>query len=340
MTKVIIYSFLVLASAVCSFGQNKNRELYSLYISHLSKKDTIKAIQYLDSLSVLEKSNTTYFLISGALKFEIGHYASAIESFTKALEINPEIVDGYVRRGAAYLEIGEYKEANENFDFAIGKLPWQDSVAYRLRAFSNFNLSNYDKTLQDCDSALKFNSYDADVLYFKSGALLSLGHPEMAFEQIKNVLKIKPDSRPAHLLKCSILTVLQNVDEGLTCVQAYKKKFKDDSDINLVQGNIYIQLKKPEKALEQLAKVTEPQASSYQFYFVRGMAYFYLADNYQAINDFKKVLQVSPDLAEVYGLLADCYIELHENKIACDYLYTALQLGLTGAEKVIEENCK
>ena len=44
----------------------------------------------------------------GVDHFEKGEYDRAIEDFTKALELNPEYVDAYRKRGVAYIKKGEY----------------------------------------------------------------------------------------------------------------------------------------------------------------------------------------------------------------------------------------
>lgn len=321
-----------------SFGQSESQKYYKEFYESITNKDTTTALLYLDSL-IQNGNNTDAILMKGSLENRQGRYQSAVITFTQALNLRPGLIDGYVRRGVSYLNLGKYDSAINDFNTAIGKYPWQDSVAYQFRAFCHLNLMNYEKSIVDCDSALRYNPSSVEVLRYKSGALLGMGKPQEALKQVNAALALDAYHKEALKLKCSILIVLQKNEEALSFARKYISKYKDDSAINFLLGNIYVQLKQPSKALEYLNKVSYPENETWEFFATRGTAYFFLVDNQAAIADLKKTMAIKPDYAEIYVLLADCYIELGETRIACEYLHKAWAMGISEAERAIRESC-
>lgn len=49
---------------------------------------------------------------------EQGEYDKAIESYTKAIELNPDHFKTYFNRGIAYSKMGERKKATDDFEIA------------------------------------------------------------------------------------------------------------------------------------------------------------------------------------------------------------------------------
>lgn len=52
------------------------------------------------------------YLLRGDGYFKDGHAGKAVHSYTKALKLNPDNLEGYASRGAVYFFLGEYDLAD------------------------------------------------------------------------------------------------------------------------------------------------------------------------------------------------------------------------------------
>ncbi len=83
-----------------------------------------KALEKLQKVYNKEgKDNYKYFFYLGKIHFNNKEYPQAIELLSKAIEINPYLVDAYDLRAQSYKEIGEYKKAIEDFKKAYTLMP-------------------------------------------------------------------------------------------------------------------------------------------------------------------------------------------------------------------------
>jgi tetratricopeptide (TPR) repeat protein len=93
------------------------------------------------------------------------HYTSALEEYTIAIKFNPELYEGYERRGDIRIELWkDYSGAARDYSKALAN-PEKNFGLYFKRAKAYLKQKEYDKGIQDLDSAIALNS-SYDSLYF------------------------------------------------------------------------------------------------------------------------------------------------------------------------------
>jgi len=108
---------------------------------------------------------------AGATASSQGDYKTAIEYFSKVIEINPGFSEAYVGRGTAYSRLNDAgadssfydKQANNailDFDKAI-ELDPKDGLAYYHRAITKYNMGNNSESLLDIGKAKELG-FDVD----------------------------------------------------------------------------------------------------------------------------------------------------------------------------------
>ena len=82
-----------------------------------------------------------------------GDYQRAIDYYTKAIDLDPQIAGVYVNRAAAYESIGDPDQALQDLDkaLAIESKP----EAYHNRGNIRFIKGDYDRAIQDYNKALE-----------------------------------------------------------------------------------------------------------------------------------------------------------------------------------------
>ena len=110
------------------------------------------------------------------------NFTEAINSFTKALSINPQFTKALVNRGFAKSEMADYSGAITDFTMAI-ELD-NSPVAYYGRGLAYFNQNNSSDALNDFELAIKAGYDEAKVYYYAGVANFECGNYE---ESINNL---------------------------------------------------------------------------------------------------------------------------------------------------------
>ncbi|WP_320664884.1 tetratricopeptide repeat protein [Prochlorococcus sp. MIT 1223] len=116
------------------------------------------------------KESTTYYW-RGKIMFELGQYVSAIQNFTKAIELNPDSPNAYFSRGITKnsFDIPDIKGAIEDYNKAID-LNSNQYDAYYKRAICRSDIGDLKGSISDLNICIE-NSNDDPVFYFNRGLL-------------------------------------------------------------------------------------------------------------------------------------------------------------------------
>ena len=99
---------------------------------------------------------------------------SAIEAYTNAIALTPNLANPYNNRGNAYADKGQYDRAIEDFNKAIAIDP-NDGAAYYNRGNAYDDKGQYDRAIEDYNKAIALNPNLAQaygnrgLAYYKKG---------------------------------------------------------------------------------------------------------------------------------------------------------------------------
>lgn len=92
------------------------------------------------------------------------NFQKAIESFDKAIKLNPNRADFYASRGHANYYMKDYTKAVADYTKAIEKNP-NYALAYSMRGLSRTRSGQYPQAIEDFNRAISFGPEEAD--YYK-----------------------------------------------------------------------------------------------------------------------------------------------------------------------------
>jgi len=129
----------------------------------------------------------------------LGRYREAIEDFNTSLEANPSFYGALANRGLVHVYTGEYREAVDDITAAMNLGP-EDVRLYANRGNAYFYLGKYGKALSDLDKAIELNNGNPN--YFIMRGLLNkyLGYDKYALSDFDSAAGLKPDFEYAYLL--------------------------------------------------------------------------------------------------------------------------------------------
>jgi protein O-mannosyl-transferase len=123
---------------------------------------------------------------------ELNQYERAIESYNKAIEIDPESFNTYSNRGKALFDLGRVDEALEDFNRSI-ELNNQYVEALSNRGAAHASKNDFETALADLNKALVLDPKNINALSNRSLTFYSVNQFEKAAQDITLYLNLKPD---------------------------------------------------------------------------------------------------------------------------------------------------
>ena len=133
----------------------------------------------------------------GYLYDEIKDFKRAIDAYTKAIRLNPDLAEAYNNRGVAKGRLNQHEAAIKDFDEAV-RLKRDYAAAYNNRGVAKYELGQHKAAIEDYDAALRLKLDLAEAYNNRGVAKYELGQHEAAIEDYDAVLRLKPDLAKAY----------------------------------------------------------------------------------------------------------------------------------------------
>ncbi len=233
-----------------------------------------------------------------------GQPNGAIESFRKALDIEPYYADGYTNLGGVLLGQGKFDQAIAYFQRALQLRPANPKAQNNL-GLALLDEGHVDEAIGDFQQAIEINPLYLEAYYNLGVAFQRKGEWDAASACFEKVLEIKPDYAEAENNLGFAIQQKGEIDEAIS---HYEKAVEAKPDYALAYVNLGCLLERKgefDKAIAdfQMALQINPDYPD---------AYYNLANALQqkglfgqAMENYQKALATNPDFAEAAGNLAE-----------------------------------
>ncbi len=186
----------------------QTRELVTLGKQHFDNKEYDRAEKYLQQVLQLDIKYADVFNMLGVIAHVKGRFASAIDYFTKALDINPRYTEATLNLAVLYNDLGQYTDAKKlygNLRKNTGKVYGQVEPVLRGK-LSNLHadigdiyrsIGLYPFAIDEYEKALQLNPSYFDIRTKLGQALRENGKCDDSLKEFKKVLKSDPKYCPA-----------------------------------------------------------------------------------------------------------------------------------------------
>ena len=224
--------------------------LYSQGELHQALLNTIQLQKQFPNSPVLH--NITGASYAGLMKFD-----EAIESYKRAIQINPDYADVYNNLGAALKEKGKFQEAIDSCNNAL-KIKPDYADAYINIGNVCQEMGNFERAVINYKLALKINSSHAEAYYNMGIALKEIGDLDFAVDCLRSVLRINPKHSEAHGNLGLVLIELGKNEEALLCFQKSNELTRGRNPVNPFHNSFStISKSKIEHDIEQFRYLAE-----------------------------------------------------------------------------------
>ena len=229
-------------------------------------------------------------------------------------------------RAYEYFLSGKYKEAINDFNLLINSNPNEADYFYH-KGRSYTLLLKDEEAIKNYDQAIKLNPHNAEYFYQRGFCLTLLDKQEEAFKDFDQAIKFSPNNANYHYAKGLAYYHFKNNEEALKYFdQAIKLNPYISAYFNF-RGKILCDCRNEyEKALKDFKKAVELDPNEADYYFEKGLAYYYLEKYKEALKDFSKAIKLNPKEAKYFYQKGYSYYLLNKNKEAIKEFHQAIKL--------------
>jgi len=121
--------------------------------------------------------NAQDYFAQGDYDYELGECDKAIDAYTHALELNPELAEAYNNRAYIYMIMKNYAAALPDLDRAIRLRPnYVNALMNRGDIYNYYYAINYDRALADYDQVLRIDPEASNYTSVCGHRLLAYHH--------------------------------------------------------------------------------------------------------------------------------------------------------------------
>jgi tetratricopeptide (TPR) repeat protein len=232
----------------------------------ITQEGSSNEVVEIETASPVEGANSDKALYYAELGLELGHSA-AIESFSKALELDPKMAWVWSERGWRYFELGDYSAAINDFNQAIQQDP-REERAYDGLGHVYRELGEYDKAVDHLLKAVQINP-DNWGLYCVRGEIYAynIGDLNKALQDLNQCVEVAKRAEPGndspYFMRGIFYREQGNWQKALDDLSEAATRAPNWPDVYGHRGEVYIELGNTDAArkdLERFLALTEGNA--------------------------------------------------------------------------------
>lgn len=242
-------------------------------------------------LDYLEFSSNLFLKIGDSLNNSNRHQES-IDSYNKAIELNPDYYLAWHNRGSSLGELEKYEEALNSYNEAIELNP-DYYLVWHNRGSVLGQLEQYEKALNSYNEAIKLNPNYYLSWYNRGSALRLLRRYDEAITSLDEALKITRSFANSWNVRGLCLSFLKRYDEAISNIKKARNLDKDKPLFLANQGIVLARAGRYEDALglcEQALKLKEDESG----YYAQACCYALQGHAELAIEALERAIEYAP----------------------------------------------
>jgi len=319
-------------ASITRFDVENNKDMQKLIAAYSKEKTAVKTTKYsVDEKTVPQTAGA--FLDRGMLFAGRDDPQLAIEDFTEALKLDPNLAAAYCNRGSAYHSMffktkngGDLDKAIADFTQAI-KLAPNYADAYIGRGYGYYSKGDYDKAIADCTQPIKLEPNNAER-YIQRGEMYSLmrytdnwrGSYDKAIADYTQAIKLDPNNADWYDIRGGEYSINEEYNKAIADWTQAIKLDPNNARRYSSRGMVYKFDKDYDKAIADYTQAIKLEPNNAERYSDRGDVYYDMKDYNKAIADFTQAIKLDPNDSKVYNKRGNAYYDKKDyNKAIADY---------------------
>jgi len=238
----------------------------------------------------------------GQQAYQQGDHREAVECFSRAIRLRPDVAVAYRYRAYAYRELGDRLSALNDFDTAIRLKP-DDVQAYADRAAELFTQKAFDQAISDCNQVLALDPGRGYIYGLRGRCHAELGNSEQALQDYTEAIRADPDNAIQYLQwRAELHLECGNLADVLADCKAICQQQPQHVMAHCLRGMAQAEAAQLEEALRAFSTALQIQATHKPSLLGRARVYLQLGAGRQAEEDCTTLLALEPNLATAHEL--------------------------------------
>jgi serine/threonine-protein kinase len=260
-----------------------------------------------------------------------GDFQEAVECFSRAIKLRPEVSAAYRYRAYAWLELGERLRALNDLDQAIRLKP-DELQLYADRAAELFAQKAFDQAVADCDLVLNQDPGRADVSALRGRCHAGRGDTESALRDFAQAIAGDPENAG----RCYIWRARLNADcENFVAAEADCSRAvaaaPDQAEPLYMRAAIRQQTGDVDAAIQDFTEALELDPKHGMAHLGRAICRLALDDFEGAIGDCDKASSLMPNVVQCHELRGSALMRLGQFDAALANFDEAVRLAPSSA---------
>jgi tetratricopeptide (TPR) repeat protein len=237
----------------------------------------------------------------GFVYYKFKEYQSAIEDFNQAIELDSKYASPYLNRGRVYSALKEYEQAIEDYNQAI-TLDSKRSSAYHERGLAYSALKEYQRAIADFDQAITLDPHFAWSFAHRGDAYVSLKEYKRGIPDFDRFIELKPRYAKAFTRRGEVYALIKEYQQAIADFDRAIELDPKRARTYVQRGLAYVDLNEYQQAIEDYNHVIELVPTYEWAYFQRGYVYLWLKDLQQARANFARCLELDTSSVQAYWM--------------------------------------
>jgi tetratricopeptide (TPR) repeat protein/S1-C subfamily serine protease len=254
----------------------------------------------------------------GCCMAKLGRSEEAAEAFKQVIRIKPDYAEAHLVLGSIYGKLGRWQEAADAFKQAIRVKP-ECADAHLGVGICTATLGRWQEAAEALKQVIRIRPEDAEAQLLLGAAYGSLGRWEEAADAYKQAIQIKPDYAEAHyLLGVAYLWELGRWQEA---AEAFKQAIRikpDYAEAHYHLGVAYAKLGRYQDEIEEHKQAIRIKPDYAEAHSKLGAGYLVLHRYQDGIEEFRQAIRIKPDYAEAHLGLGVAHLALGDPGAALD----------------------
>ena len=287
----------------------------------------------------MQVEDIQYFFNAGISYSQEDKHELAIESYKKAIEINPNYSQIYYNLAITYFKINQYDLAIINFKKAT-ELDPNFHLAFNNLGIIYAQKKQYDLAIEYFNKALTVNNSDIGTYLNLANTYFNKNEYDSAAEYYRKVLDLNPNDANAYVKSGIILSKKDETDKAILYYQKALELEPENVEALYSLGDAFKIKKETEKAIYYYEEAVKLKKDSPELYNNLGFAYLEQGDSSKAIFYCKKALELNPDYISAIINLTDVYFKNNTVEDAKYYMDKAYELNIKNPEYALNLSLK
>jgi predicted O-linked N-acetylglucosamine transferase (SPINDLY family) len=246
-----------------------------------------------------------------------GQHTAAIESYNKAILLNPDYAESYCNRGSVQYILQQYQAALESYDKAIFLKP-EFTEAHNNRGNALYALQQYQTAVESYDKTIFLKPEYTDAHSNRGNALYALQKYQAAVESYDKTILLNPKFEQAYNNRG---TALHDLEQYQAALESYDKAIllkPDYAEAYNNRGNTLHSMQQYQAALESCDKAIQLRPELAEAYSNRGNALHFLQQYEAALESYDQAILLNPEFTDAYANRANTLQVLEQHQAALD----------------------